>query len=53
MACAEDGRSRSAAVRIRDPRAPDRDVCLPHARSLAQGEGVVAAPIEGAEAEWP
>jgi len=53
MPCAEDGCQRAAAVRVHDPRGPDRDVCLPHARSLAQREGVVAAPIEDADAEWP
>jgi len=53
MDCAEDGCQRSAAVRIHDPRGPDRNVCPAHARSLAQREGVVAAPIEDADAEWP
>jgi hypothetical protein len=53
MACAEDGCDRPAAVRIHDPRGPDRDVCTACARSLSQQEGVVAAPIEGAEGEWP
>jgi len=53
MACAEDGCDRPEAVRIHDPRGPDRNVCLPHARSLSQREGVVAAPLEDADAEWP
>jgi len=53
MACAEDGCDRPAAVRVHDPRGPDRDVCLPHGRSLAQRPGVVAAPIEDSEGEWP
>ena len=53
MACAEAGCSRPAAVRVHDPRGPDRDVYLPHARSLSQRDGVVATPIEGADAEWP
>jgi len=53
MACAEDGCDRPAAVRVFDPRGPDRDVCAPHARSLVQREGVVASPIEDADAEWP
>ena len=46
MDCAEDGCRRPAAVRSHDPRGPDRDVCPPHARGLAQAEGVVAALIE-------
>ena len=53
MSCAEDGCSRPVAVRVHDPRGPDRDVCLPHARSLSQREGVVATPLEDADAEWP
>jgi hypothetical protein len=53
MACAEDGCERPAAVRLHDPRGPDREVCLPHARSLSQQQGVVAQPLEDAADEWP
>jgi hypothetical protein len=52
MACAEDGCERPAAVRLHDPRGADRDVCVAHARSLAQRDGVVAVPIEDG-GEWP
>lgn len=51
--CAEDGCDRRAAVRVHDPRGPDRDVCVAHARGLSQREGVVAAPIEDAGDQWP
>jgi hypothetical protein len=53
MDCAEDGCDRPAAVHLYDPRGRDRDVCLPHARSLVQAAGVVASPVEDADVEWP
>ena len=49
--CAEEGCEREAAVRLRVPWADDRAVCAAHARSLAQRDGVVAEPLEGAD--WP
>ena len=53
MTCAEDGCDRAVAVRLHDPRGPNRDVCLPHARVLAREEGVVAEPLTDANSEWP
>ncbi|MFB6072221.1 MAG: hypothetical protein ABEJ88_04550 [Halobacterium sp.] len=53
MACAVDGCDRPAAVRVHDPRGPDRDVCPAHARGLVQRDGVVATPLEDAGDEWP
>jgi len=50
--CAEDGCAREVAVRLYVPWDADRDVCVAHARSLAQRDGVVAEPLEGSEAEW-
>lgn len=52
-ACAEDGCEDPAAVRVYVPWGTDRDVCVAHARGLAQREGVVAAPLDDADAEWP
>jgi hypothetical protein len=51
--CTEEDCEREAAVRVYIPWAEDRDVCTGHARSLAQKDGVVAMPKEGAEEEWP
>jgi hypothetical protein len=52
-ACAETDCERPAAVRVHDPRSDDREVCVAHARGLSQQDGVVAAPLDGADAEWP
>jgi hypothetical protein len=49
--CTEEGCERDAAVRLRVPWDADRAVCTAHARSLAQRDGVVAEPLEGAD--WP
>lgn len=49
--CAEDGCDRPGAVRLHVPWAEDRVVCAAHARALAQQDGVVADPLEGAD--WP
>ena len=49
--CEEDGCDREAAVLLRIPWDADREVCTAHARSLAQRDGVVAEPLEGAD--WP
>ena len=49
--CAEAGCDEEAAVRIHDPRGPDRSVCTAHGRSLAQQQGVVAVPLEDVE-DW-
>jgi hypothetical protein len=51
--CEADGCEEPAAVRIYDPRGADREVCVACARSLSQRQGVVAAPLEDADAEWP
>lgn len=53
--CAEPGCEREAAVRVYVPWEADRDVCAPHARSIAQQDGVVAEPVDDADddAEWP
>lgn len=47
--CAEVDCDDVAAVRIHDPRGPDRTVCTAHGRVLAQQQGVVAVPVEGVE----
>jgi len=49
--CAEADCDDEAAVRIHDPRGPDRNVCTAHARALAQQEGVVAVPMDDVE-DW-
>lgn len=49
--CAEARCEEAAAVRVHDPRGPDRTVCTAHGRALAQQEGVVAVPLEGVE-DW-
>lgn len=50
--CSEEGCDRDAAVRLHVPWAADRDVCVPHARSLVQADGVVATPLEDAADRW-
>lgn len=49
--CAEADCEREAAVRLRIPWTDDRTVCTAHARVVAQRDGVVAEPLEGAD--WP
>lgn len=51
--CAEEGCTNEAAVRLHVPWTADREVCPAHARALAQQDGVVAEPLEGAGDEWP
>ena len=51
--CAEPGCELPAAVLLHVPWAENRTVCPGHARVIARQEGIVAEPIEGAEAEWP
>lgn len=51
--CSQPECDRNAAVRLSIPWADDRDVCVPHARALANEDGVVATPIPGRESEWP
>ena len=53
--CAERGCGREATVRVYVPWEEDRDVCAPHARAIAQQDGVVAEPVVDADAdgEWP
>lgn len=53
MECTEEGCEEPAAVRLHVPWADDRVVCTAHARALAQQDGVVAEPLEGADSEWP
>ncbi|WP_256392650.1 hypothetical protein [Natronoarchaeum rubrum] len=52
-ACAEDGCTDPAAVRLHVPWAEDRELCVAHARALVQRDGVVAEPLADADAEWP
>ena len=52
MECSEDGCDREAAVRVHVPWAEDRDVCTAHGRVIAQKDGVVAEPLEGADENW-
>lgn len=49
--CAEEGCEREGAVRLRIPWTEDEVVCTAHARVIAQKDGVVAEPLEGAD--WP
>lgn len=49
--CTEPDCEREAAVVVYIPWDADRPVCAPHARVLAQTDGVVAEPIADA-AEW-
>ncbi|MFB6219759.1 MAG: hypothetical protein ABEH77_11415 [Halobacteriaceae archaeon] len=51
MECAEEGCEREAAVELHIPWAQNRLVCAGHARVIAQQDGVVADPLEGAD--WP
>ena len=51
--CAEEGCGRTAAIRLHVPWAGERDVCAAHARVIAQQDGVVAEPLEGADGEFP
>jgi len=51
--CAEEGCERAAAIRLHIPWAGEREVCAAHARVIAQQDGVVAEPLEGAEGEFP
>ncbi|WP_192498431.1 hypothetical protein [Halorussus halophilus] len=53
MPCAEDDCENRAAVRLHVPWAENRDVCVGHARVLAQRDGVVAEPLAESDAEWP
>jgi len=51
--CAEEDCERAAAVELHVPWADNRAVCPAHARVWAQKDGVVPAPLEGQEDEWP
>ena len=51
--CTEEGCDRTAAIRLHVPWAGERDVCAAHARVIAQQDGVVAEPLEGADGEFP
>lgn len=50
--CAEEGCRQAAAVRLHVPWAADREVCVAHARALAQRDGVVAEPLPDSDGEW-
>ncbi|MFC7202073.1 hypothetical protein ACFQJC_00985 [Haloferax namakaokahaiae] len=50
--CSEDDCENPAAVRLYIPWDEDRDVCTAHGRVLAQRDGVVAEPLDGAEKFW-
>jgi hypothetical protein len=50
--CTEDGCAERAAVRLYVPWDEDRNVCTAHARVLAQRDGVVAEPLDGAAEDW-
>jgi hypothetical protein len=51
--CQESDCDRDAAVRLHVPWDANREVCLAHARSEAQQDGIVAEPLENAEEELP
>lgn len=51
--CSEAGCSEPAVVRLHVPWADDREVCLGHARTWAQKDGVVADPLDAASEELP
>lgn len=53
MECTEQGCHERAAVRVHIPWDENRVVCTAHGRVLAQKDGVVAEPLEGADSEWP
>lgn len=52
MQCEETDCENDAAVRLHIPWTKNKDVCTAHARALAQQDGVVAEPLEGAEEDW-
>ncbi|MGB9932923.1 hypothetical protein [Haloarcula amylolytica] len=51
--CAEDDCENEAAVELHIPWDAKREVCPDHARVWAQKDGVVPAPMDGHEDEWP
>lgn len=51
MDCSEPDCDSAAAIRLHVPWADDRVVCAPHARSIAQQDGVVAEPLSDAASE--
>lgn len=51
--CAESGCEKEAAVELHIPWDENRRVCTAHARVWAQKDGVVPAPLDGHEDEWP
>jgi hypothetical protein len=53
MECTEDGCDREAGVRLHIPWADNRVVCLAHARTWAQKDGVVADPLDDADDQLP
>jgi nitrite reductase/ring-hydroxylating ferredoxin subunit len=53
MQCPEEGCDAQAVVELHIPWQENMVVCPAHARTWAQKDGVVAAPIEGQEDRWP
>lgn len=53
MSCEEADCDNPAAVRLHVPWAENREVCASHARVLAQKDGIVPEPIDGAEGDFP
>jgi hypothetical protein len=50
--CTEEGCEEEATVELHVPWAENREVCAGHARVLARRDGVVADPLDEADAEW-
>lgn len=53
MECEESDCADEAAVELHIPWDANKQVCPAHARTWAQKDGVVPAPIDGHEDEWP
>jgi hypothetical protein len=51
--CDEAGCDEPSAVRLHIPWSDDREVCLGHARSMVQRDGVVAEPLADTDIDWP
>ena len=51
--CTEEECDRQASVELHIPWAENRVVCLAHARSRSQTDGVVADPLDEADEELP
>jgi hypothetical protein len=51
--CTEEGCENEGTVELHIPWAANRVVCLAHARSWSQKDGVVADPLDEADEELP